>query len=118
MSQPGPKATTWALTEVSVDGDVLTAHFRVRSPTGKRASTWLPIERIHMIDDAGAISYRLLLGEDGQHLASAAHSNSLRIEAGHDTPVWMKFPAPPTSSQTVSITLPKVGTFDGVPIDR
>jgi hypothetical protein len=31
---------------------------------------------------------------------------------------WVKFPAPPATSKTVSLNLPKTAPFDGVPVTR
>lgn len=117
QTEPGAGQTTWHLTGVrEADGQVL-ATFRVESAK-PRGSLWLKVEAISLIDDATARRYSVLRGEDGQFLGSEASGDTLRIAIEGDTPVWMKFAAPPPGTRTVSIALPNVGTFDGIPIAR
>ncbi len=119
-AQPGPRGTVWHLTDVRATDDALLVSFQVRGPRGQRTSAWLDVDGIHLIDDTASVRYGLLDGVDGEALASSAKGDNLQIsvESDADTPVWMKFPLPPAGSRTVSITLPRVGTFDGVAIER
>lgn len=118
--EPGPRGTQWHLTGVRAEDETLLVTFRIRGPSGLRVSSWLAADEVHLIDDATSMRYGLLNGADGQRLASDADGNRLEISvnADRESPVWMKFPLPPPSSRTVSIALPRVGTFDGIPIER
>ncbi len=117
-TQPGPRATVWRLTSIeSEDGHVL-ATFRVSTADGRREAVWIPAEEASLIDDAAAMRYRLLIGSDGKLLGTSGDRDALRIQVERDTPVWMKFAAPPEGARTVSIALPRIGSFDGVPLQR
>lgn len=117
QTEPGPEQTTWQLTGVRErDGQVLVT-FKVESGEPRRVVR-LRVEGISMIDDATAQRYVVLRGVDDEHLAAKARSGYLQVPADGETTLWMKFAAPPASTRTVSIALPGVGTFDGVPIER
>jgi hypothetical protein len=117
-SQPGPRSTTWHLLSVQVDGAHVLVRFRAASAPGRRESVWIEGEAASLVDDAAAIRYPLLLGSDGRLLGTAADRQALRIDVEGDTDIWMKFAAPPEATRTVSIALPRIGTFDAVPLDR
>ncbi len=118
QTQPGPRATVWHLVSARAqDGHVL-ARFRVSTADGRREAVWIQAEDASLIDDGTARRYRLLMGSDGKLLGTSGERDALRIDAQRDTPVWMKFAAPPEGTRTVSIALPRIGSFDGVPLDR
>lgn len=118
QTQPGPNGTTWQLISAEArDGQVL-ASFRVSTADGGRQAAWIQGEAASLIDDGAAMRYRLLMGSDGKLLGTSGERDALRIDVGRDTPVWMKFAAPPEGTRTVSIALPRIGSFDGVPLER
>jgi hypothetical protein len=119
-SQPGPDGSTWDLTKVRVTGNLLTAQFNVRPRLQDDISYWGEIADISLVDDATAQRYSVVEDQSGRPMVSELGGSSLRVNTRRDEAgtVWIKFPAPPVSSRTVSITLPKVGSFDGVPVSR
>lgn len=119
-SQPGPDGSTWDLTKVRVTGNLLTAQFNVRPRLQEDISYWGEIADISLVDDATAQRYSVVEDQSGRPMVSELGGDSLRVNTRRDetATVWVKFPAPPASSATVSITLPKVGSFDGVPVSR
>jgi hypothetical protein len=119
-SQPGPNGSTWDLTKVRVTGNLLTAQFNVRPRLQEDISYIGEIDDISLVDDATAQRYTVVEDQSGRPMVSELSGDSLRVNTRRDEAgtVWIKFPAPPASTTTVSITLPKVGSFDGVPVSR
>ena len=117
QTQPGPGGSQVALNKVAVTGDVLTVQLTYQGGTGV---DYPAVDEVSVIDDATAQRLGVLKDNGGRWLAAPMWSNGkeLRIEADGPSVVWFKFPAPPGSTQTVSITIPNVGPFDGVPVTR
>lgn len=109
------------LTKAKVVGSILSVEFQVNTPEGKLVDFMFPLNEVNYIDDALAKKNGLLKDDAGVYMANPLSSNKefilLRGKATHYL-VSMKFPAPPTESKTVSINIPKFGSFDEVPISR
>lgn len=122
-SQPGPSSTTWDMTRAHVTGQVLTVQFNVRGEQGRgvRVNS-VPLDQISLIDDASAQSYSLLQEDNGRYMAAPLSSSgtNLRLSSQRDDAVvvWLKYPAPPETTQTLSLTIPGVGPFDGFAVTR
>ncbi len=119
-SQPGPNGSTWDLTKVRVTGNLLTVQFNVRPRIQEDITYYGEVADISVVDDATAQRYTVVEDQSGRPMVSDLSGSSLRLSTRRDEAgtVWIKFPAPPASSATVSISLPKVGSFDGVPVAR
>lgn len=124
MSQPGPENSQWDLTRVTVAGQVLTAQFLARPQPdqyinllGKQA-----VSDVSLVDDATTKRYTVLKDDSGRYMAAPLERNGKTFyelgAKGAPIVVWVKFPAPPLESKTVSISIPSVGSFDGVPVTR
>lgn len=120
-SQPGAKGSTWELTRAAVAGQILTVQFTVKT-AGKESlfRSNQKIDEISLIDDATSQRYSVLKDDSGRPMASPVNADALNlgIGAGSSGVVWLKFPAPPAGSNTVSINIPDVGPFDAVPVKR
>lgn len=120
QEQPGPGGSRVALTRVAVTGDVLTV--QVAYAADKYVTSYIPVDRLSVIDDATAQQISVLKDAQGRALAAPLSNDGkeVRVNANKDSPtvVWFKFPAPPATSKTVSINIPEVGPFDGVPVTR
>lgn len=118
QTQPGPKGAQVALNKVKVTGDVMTVQLTY---TGEGSTPQVDLENVSLIDDATAQRIGVLKDNDGKWLASplSGRGNGLSINL-YESPaiVWFKFPAPPATSKTVSINIPDVVPFDGVPVTR
>lgn len=118
QTQPGPKGSQVALNKVAVTGDVMTVQL---SYVGGSGYTSPELDQISVIDDATAQRISILKDNGGKWMAAPLNSSAkeLWIGMGRDPViVWMKFPAPPATSKTVSINIPEVAPFDGVPVTR
>lgn len=118
QSQPGPDGSQVDLLKVAVTGDILTLTLRCSSPE-KYNSELFKLADISVIDDATSQKLSVLKDNEGKWLASDLVGDSMRASCT-PTPgiMWAKFPAPPATSKTISINLPKVAPFDGVPVTR
>lgn len=122
-SQPGPQGSQWDLTKAAVTGNLLTVQFAVK-PAADKNLFFIDqkIEDISVVDDTTSQRYSILKDDTGKPMASPVASTGrvlhLNIGRGSQGVVWLKFPAPPPSSATVSINIPEVGPFDGVTVQR
>lgn len=118
QSQAGPGGSQVELLTAKVTGDILSVTFRCTGPEKYNTESF-KLDDISVIDDATAQRIAVLKDNDGKWLASNPSAN--RISANCGTPpgiLWAKFPAPPATSQTISINLPETAPFDGVPVTR
>ena len=123
-TQPGPEGTQVALTKALVRGDILTVELQYSIPRdADRTPTIFPkIEQINYVDDATSKKYGVLKDQEGTFMATPVLGNTkqLHIRTTKNGPAiaTFKFPAPPATSQTISLVVPEVGSFDGVAVQR
>ena len=118
QTQPGPGGSVVALNKVKVTGDVLTVQLTF---TGKPSVPVLKLDEINLIDDKTSQRIGMLKDNAGKYMASPVSSNGENLQINlYESPavVWFKFPAPPATSPTVSLNIPEVAPFDGVPVAR
>lgn len=120
-TQPGPNGSEWDLVKVAVTGNMLTVQFNVR--TGEKSLLrHFRLDEISFVDDATSQRYGVLRDDSGKSMASPLSSDNKSllpsIGSGSNGVVWLKFPAPPATSPTISINFPEVAPFDGVAIKR
>lgn len=121
QTQPGPDGSSVALERVAVTGNILTV--QVRYIGGKATGHSLDVRDVSVIDDATSNRIGILQDKEGIWMAAplvTPTSDTLHFSLGKEDPaiVWFKFPAPPATSSTISINIPKVAPFDGVPVTR
>lgn len=119
QTQPGPKGAQVSLNKVAVTGDIMTVAL---SYSGGDCCAYTPVDKVSAIDDATSQRLGVLKDNAGNWMAAPLFSNNseIRVDKSTDSPaqVWFKFPAPPATSKTVSITIPDVAPFDAVPVVR
>ncbi|WP_133271525.1 phosphoribosylglycinamide synthetase [Hymenobacter radiodurans] len=124
-TQPGPKGTQVALTKARVVGDILNVELQYTLPAASNSNSEFlhtDIDQINYIDDATSRKYNILKDQQGAWMAMPTNSSgkSLDIAARKAGPsiVTLKFPAPPAESPTISLSVPEVGSFDGIAVQR
>ncbi len=118
QSQPGPDGAQVDLLKVAVTGDILTVTLRCSSEE-RINSEIFDVRKISIIDDATSQRIGVLKDNAGNWMASNTNNNSLNTDCTIKPGIiWLKFPAPPATSPTVSINLPEVAPFDGIPVTR
>ncbi len=78
-----------------------------------------------MIDDATSQRIGVLKDNEGNAMvsnlnrSSSPENDNMMVDCTSKPGVmWAKFSAPPATSPTVSISLPGVAPFDGIPVQR
>ena len=118
QSQPGSDGAQVDLLKASVTGDILTITLRCSSEEKINSET-IDVRKISVIDDATSQRISVLKDNAGNWMASNVTGNSIGTQCEVKPGIfWAKFPAPPATSQTISISLPDVAPFDGVPVTR
>jgi hypothetical protein len=117
QTQPGSDGTQVALNRVAVTGDVLTVQLTYIAKEG--GTQRFDPEQVSIIDDATAQQIGMLKDNAGKWLASPLEGEDIAVNLWESpSVVWFKFPAPPPTSRTISINIPDVAPFDGVPVTR
>lgn len=121
QTQPGPNGSEVALERAAVTGNILTVQLRYIG--GERTARSMDVRDVSVIDDATSNRIGVLQDDKGVWMAAPLQSTTsdrFTLLLGKDSPaiVWFKFPAPPSTSSTISINLPEVAPFDGVPVAR
>jgi hypothetical protein len=87
---------------------------RVRNPTRSDVYFSPFAGDISIIDDATSRRYGVVKDQDGKYMESSTGY----VNSGKEAFAWYKFPALPPQTRTVSITIPKVSPFDGIPYQQ
>jgi hypothetical protein len=121
-TRQGPNGLEFDLTRIGFTGDLMTIEFLVRNPTKERIIfATFPIEKVSFIDDATSRRYGVVKDQSDNYMASpssGAYIERQKIDGGGYSLMWFKFPVPPPSTQTISITIPTVNPFDGISLQR
>ena len=105
-------------------GDILTVELQFSLPAGTEsmAPFYEKVEQVNYIDDATSKKYGVLKDQDGTFMAApfSPDIKELRVSPGKNAPaiVTFKFPAPPATSTTISLSIPETGSFDGIAVQR
>lgn len=126
QTQTGPDGLPVNLAKAQVNGDILTVevHYSGLPPNqnggNKFETRRVPISGVSYVDDATSKKYSVLKDSSGVWQAAPIDREDIHFVSKTGSPqvVWFKFPAPPAESQTVSITIPNVGPFNGVRVQR
>jgi hypothetical protein len=123
----GPDDSQVDLLKAQVNETILTIelHYK-RGSEGKRVSSSYAIDQISVLDETTAKKYSVLKDQSGNYMASPLQTDqgkqliTITIPSFNDTPVsvWFKFPAPSPDTKTISVTIPEVGSYKGIPVYR
>src|SRR3546814_4391353 len=112
------------LLSVKVTGDILTVAMRCSSPERYNRES-IRVAQVSVIDDATSQRIGVLKDNEGNAMvsnlvrSSSPETDNMMVDCTSKPGVmWAKFPAPPATSATVSINLPGVAPFDGIPVQR
>ncbi|WP_447952662.1 hypothetical protein [Sphingopyxis chilensis] len=124
QSQPGPDGSQVDLLSVKVTGDILTVTLRCSSPERYNRES-IRVAQVSVIDDATSQRIGVLKDNEGNAMvsnlnrSSSPENDNMMVDCTSKPGVmWAKFSAPPATSPTVSISLPGVAPFDGIPVQR
>ncbi|MGI9526786.1 MAG: hypothetical protein ACR2MS_06735 [Weeksellaceae bacterium] len=103
------------LEKVQTVGQILMVEFLVEQEGFELQG--VDASEINIIDDATSKTYGLLKDDAGNYMGSPKAIDDSEIDFNKGR-ISLKFPALPAESKTVSITVPKVGTFNGITIQK
>ncbi len=118
-TQPGPRGNSVSLNRVAVTGDILTVSMTFSG--GDNCCIHIPVDDVSVIDDATSQRISVLKDNTGKFMAAPLESGGKNVGPESwraPSVVWFKFPAPPATSKTVSVTVPGTAPFDAVPVTR
>lgn len=124
-SRKGPDDSQVDLLKAQVKGNILTVELQYkRGSEAKPIASNYAIDQVSVVDEATAKTYSVLNDQSSNYMASPLRTDQgkqrINISALNDSlvSVWFKFPAPPVGTKTISITIPEVGTYRGIPLSR
>jgi hypothetical protein len=121
-TRQGPNDLEVDLTRIGFTGDLMTIEMRVRNPANKQITfQGFRLEKVSVIDDATSRRYGVVKDQSDNYMASPSSGGYIEgqhIDGGGYSLMWFKFPAPPPSTQTISITIPTINPFDGIRLQR
>jgi hypothetical protein len=111
------RQATWSLVKAKVSGAILSVEFEVSGESCE--NEYIPLQDISYIDENTAKKLTVLKDEGGQWMAGPLDDDRLRAKAcGGKSKMWMKFPAPPAETKTITINISQLGSLDSIPVQR
>lgn len=108
------------VTEFRRKGSTLTARVVFRNSGPDRSEADVHYNEVYVMDTAAGKKYEVLRDERGSYIAALRTGYSDRwyqnLEPGQTYTVWMKFPAPPPETRTITLQVPGVPPFEDLPI--
>lgn len=94
-----------------------TEDFELWDHFGEDVNDWT-MGGVYLFDEANSTKYLSLRegGEDNRCVCTELETSIEVIERGDDRDFFVKFPAPPTSTETVAVVLPTLGNVDAAEI--
>ena len=108
------------VTEFRRKGNTLTAKVRFRNTGAAKAEFSFENTGVYLPDNEAGKKYEVLKDEKGYYIAALYGDHRSRywvdIEPGKSQTAWMKFPAPPAATTTVTLQVPGAPPFEDLPI--
>jgi hypothetical protein len=108
-----------------VSGGTLNVRWRIvygaAQPGGLTGTAGKPVyynfswEQIYYVDPAENKKYQFLVDSGGNRILEVFHGN---LAPGQQRMNWAKFPAPPASSNKISLYIPNFAPFEDLPISQ
>jgi hypothetical protein len=107
------------ITEFKRKGNTLTVRVRLHDDGGKDAPVPFSYDKCYLLDAGAGKKYQVLKDDAGAAIAAVNAGNyewHETIKAGQSQTIWMKFPAPPATVKSVSLTIDNTLPFDDLAI--
>ncbi len=108
------------LLSVKVKNNIITVKIKFRNEGEERQKVSAYFESCYIMDETNQKKYFVLKDSDGQYIAGPKEGGhkggyfEFTIEPSKSKGVWMKFPAPENSPETISLSIPGVFPFEEV----
>jgi len=113
-----------SLISAAVRGEVLTVKVILKNTSGKKATPMFFFKDVYYTDLKDKKKYFALKDAEGQYIAGPRYDGSnggrFWFDIGPDGKkiIWVKFPAPPQTTESVDIFLPGILPFEAVPLRK
>ena len=108
------------VTEFRRKGSTLTAKVILRNQGTAEAQPEVNYNEVYVMDAAAGKKYEVLQDEKGHYIAALRSGWNDRwyqkLAPGETYTLWMKFPAPPPETRTVTLQVPGAPPFEDLPI--
>ena len=108
------------VTEFRRKGSTLTAKVVLRNQGTSDAQPEVRYDEVYVMDAAAGKKYEVLQDEKGHYIAALRSGWNDRwyqkLAPTESYTLWMKFPAPPPETRTVTLQVPGVPPFEDLPI--
>lgn len=108
------------VTEFRRKGSTLTVKLVLRNQGTAEAEPDVHYNEVYVMDAAAGKKYEILQDEKGHYIAALRSGWNNRwyekLAPGATYTLWMKFPAPPPETRTVTLQIPGVPPFEDLPI--
>ena len=108
------------LLSVKVRNNILTVKIKFRNEGEENQKISAYYESCYIMDETNQKKYFVLKDSDGKYIAGPKKGDhkggyfEFKIEPSKSKGVWMKFPAPENSPETISLSIPGVFPFEEV----
>jgi len=108
------------VTEFRRKGNTLSAKLRFRNGGTGTGEVDFQYSGVYLLDTEAAKKYEVLKDEKNYYIAALYSTTPNRywvdLQPGQSQTAWMKFPAPPAATRTVTLQVPGVPPFEDLPI--
>lgn len=113
---------TAAVTEFRRKGNTLTAKVRFTNGGSDEKDVQVHYAQVNLVDTTGGKKYQTLKDEKDEYIALLnpgwKDRWSSNVKPGESKTVWMKFPAPPAETKTITLQMPNMPPFDDLTIQE
>ena len=108
------------LLSVKVRNNILTVKIKFRNEGEENQKISAYYESCYIMDETNQKKYFVLKDSDGKYIAGPKKGDhkggyfEFKIEPSKNKGIWMKFPAPENSPETISLSIPGVFPFEEV----
>ncbi len=107
------------ITEFKRKGNTLSVRLRLRDDGGKDVYVSFSYDKCYLLDAGAGKKYQVLKDDAGAAIAAVNAGNDEwreTIKAGQSQTIWMKFPTPPATVKSVSLSIDNTPPFDDLAI--
>lgn len=113
------QGVTADITEFKRKGNTLTVRTRLHNDGGKEAFVTLKYDKCFLLDADAGKKYQVLKDDAGAAIAQVNSGNDEwheSVKPGQTQIIWMKFPAPPATVKSISLSIDNTPPFDDLAI--
>ena len=113
------QGVTADITEFKRKGNTLTVRVRLHNDGPKDVTGEVNYEKCYLLDAGAGKKYEVLTDNEKNSIAATNYGNHEwheKVASGQSQTIWMKFPAPPATVKSVSLSIDNTPPFDDLAI--